>query len=545
TGYWFLLYNVYRFLATGKDGIGGCSVLASQEFGEGDEKRPSVQIGDPFTEKCLIEATIEALRTGHIVGIKDMGAAGLTCSSSEMAAAGESGMEIELEHVPRREENMEPWEVMMSESQERMLVCVKKGHEKEILSIFHKWDLNASIIGQVIKEKVMRVKDKGEVVAEIPFHCLANAPIYDMPYIKPPHLGELRDLKLEDISEPSDYNEVLTKMMRCHTIANKRWIYQQYDHMVQTNTVVLPGSDAAVIRLKGTKKSIAATSDCNSRYCFLNPFRGAQIAVAEAARNLTCSGADPAAVTDCLNFGNPEKPDRYWYFKNAVEGIVGACKSFRLAVISGNVSFYNESPQGAIYPTPTIGMVGIITKPEHVTTQYFKNDEDIILLLGESKEELGGSEYLKSIHNLVKGDAPELDLKAEKDLQSSVLEAIREGLVNSAHDCSEGGLGVALAECCISGEKIIGAKIDLKDKIRQDTLLFGESQSRIIISCDKKNVAMIQAITNRFNVPCSAIGKTGGEILEIKVCGKKLVDSALSELNKNWRNSIEDALNVR
>ena len=533
---------MYVGASTGKDGIGGCSVLASHEFKEGEEKRPTVQIGDPFTEKCLIEATMEALKTGHVLGIKDMGAAGLTCSTSEMAEAGDSGIEIDLDKVPRREENMEPWEVMMSESQERMLVCVKKGKEKEIEEIFSKWDLNGVVIGYVIDEKLVRVKDKGKIVAEVKAKALTDAPIYDMPYEKPSYMDKLNKLNIKDISLPKNLNKVLEKILYSPSIASKNWVYEQYDHMVQTNTMVLPGSDAAVIRLKDTNKAIAATSDCNSRYCFLNPYRGAQIAVAEAARNLVCSGAEPAAVTDCLNFGNPEKPDRFWQFKNCVEGIVNACEYFNTPVISGNVSFYNESPKGAIYPTPTIGMVGIIDDVSYVATQYFKNKGDAVILLGVNKEELGGSEYLKVIHDLIKGDAPSLDLDLEKSVQKTALESIRGKLVNSAHDASEGGLAVALSECTMASKKKIGAKINLKETIRKDALLFGESQSRIILSSSKENVKKIEKIAKKNNTPFSVIGTTGGDSLEIKINDKEEINSKISNLERYWKNSLKDAL---
>ena len=496
---------MYVGSSTGKDGIGGCSVLASQEFKKGEEKRPAVQIGDPFTEKCLIEATLEALETDYVVGIKDMGAAGLTCSTSEMAEAGGSGIEIELAKVPRREENMEPWEVMMSESQERMLVCIKKGHEEEISAIFNKWDLHGVIIGKVIEEKLVRVKNNGEVVAEATPDSLASAPVYDMPSERPAYLDEINSFDMNTILEPGDYVQALIDLLSSLTIASKEWVYQQYDHMVQTNTTVLPGSDAAVIRLKGRDKALAATSDCNSRYCYLSPKIGAQIAVAEAARNLVCSGAEPAAVTDCLNFANPEKPDRYWYFKECIQGIIDACKVFDTAVVSGNVSFYNESTKGPIYPTPTIGMIGIVKALKDVTTQYFKGSDDIIILLGETKDELGGSEYLKVIHDKVAGNAPSLNLEAESLLHTTVLTAIQQGLVKSAHDCSEGGLAIALAECCISGDNIVGAFINLDSDIRKDSLLFGESQSRVIISSDEISAKKIEALAQKHNVEFSII----------------------------------------
>lgn len=554
---------MYVGSSTGRDGIGGCSVLASQEFGEeantSEEKRPTVQIGDPFTEKCLIEATLEAINTGYLLGIKDMGAGGLTCATSEMAASGKrgnhlSGMEIELQLVPRREKKMKPWEVMISESQERMLACVKKGKEKPVQKIFNKWGLNAVVIGKVTDDGLLRVKDRGKIVVKVPVHSLANPPVYDLPFRKPDYIDEAQRLDLDKIPNHKDFNQVLLKLLSSPNIASKKWVYRQYDHMVQTNAVVLPGADAAVLRLKGTNggnhlKGIAATTDCNSRYCYLNPYRGAQIAVAEAMRNLVCVGAEPVGITDCLNFANPDKPDRYWQFKQAVEGLTAVCKFFQIPIVSGNVSFYNENPEGAIYPTPTIGMIGVVKNVKKICGQYFKNEEDVIILLGRGnhlgKEEeiinsLGGSEYLKEIHGLVKGDIPELDLELEKSVQETVLEAIDKGLVNSAHDCSEGGLAVALAECCISNqEKKIGCKINnLPENIRIDALLFGESQSRIIISVKKESVKKIESIAKKNKTPSQVIGRTGGEKFIIMVNKGKIIDLPIEKLGKSWSNTF-------
>jgi phosphoribosylformylglycinamidine synthase len=532
---------VYAGSSTGRDGIGGCSILASSEFKEGEEKRPTVQVGDPFTEKCLIEATLEAIKTGYIVGIKDMGAAGLTCCTSEMASAGNSGMDIELQKVPRREQNMQPWELMMSESQERMLVCVKKAKAEQIKKIFLKWGLNASVIGKVTDDGLVTIRDKGHVVARIKADALTKAHLYSMPYKEPKYFKELKELRLSDIREPKDYNKVLLKLLANPSIASKAWVYQQYDHMVQTNTVILPGSDAAVLRIKGTNKAVAATTDCNSRYCFLNPYRGAQIAIAEAARNIVCSGAHPAAVTDCLNFGNPQKPESFWQFKNCVEGIARACEAFKIAVVSGNVSFYNESPKAAINPTPAIGMIGIINDITKVCSQNFKEEGDCIILLGQCKDELGASEYLKEIHHLVGGNVPQLNLKLEEALQKVTLEAIEKGLVHSAHDCSEGGLAVALAECCISDkDNMIGALIDNLDfSIRTDVLFFGESQSRIILSCNKESIDEIKKIAKKNKVPCRIIGITTGK--EFKILNKKeeLVNLSLEDLSKEWSNAFK------
>ena len=539
---------MYVGSSTGRDGIGGCSVLASHEFCEGEEKRPTVQIGDPFTEKCLIEATLEMLETGYVVGIKDMGAAGLTCSSAEMAHAGGSGMEIELDKVPLREEGMEAYEIMMSESQERMLVCVKQGHEKAIEDIFKKWDLHGVAIGKVTGDKLLRVRYQGKVVADIPTEALAKAPLYEMAVQEPENLKVMNKLDLDSVPVPADLNGTLLTLLSSPTIASKEWVFEQYDHMVQTNTTVLPGSDASVLRIKGKGWGLAATTDCNSRYCLLDPYRGAQIAVAEAARNLVCSGAEPAAVTDCLNFGNPEKSDRFWYFKNCILGIVDACKAFNIPVVSGNVSLYNESPKGAINPTPTIGMIGILPDINKRMTQYFKNEGDIIFLIGETKEELGGSEYLKVAHNRVAGHAPELDLVKEKAAQKVVYDAIQQKLVNSAHDCSEGGLAVALAECCISNNRaMFGAKISLSgnptlkcgvlqrtEYLRKDAYLFGESQSRIIFSCAPENADKLEALAKANSVACQKIGQVGGKNLKID----ELIDLPLEKLADSWRNGL-------
>lgn len=532
---------MYAGASTGKDGIGGCSVLASNEFKKDEEKRPAVQIGDPFTEKCLIEATLEALKTGWIVGIKDMGAAGLTCSISEMAWEGRSGMEVELQKVPLKEADMQPWEIMMSESQERMLVCIKQGYETEVKKIFEKWGLNAAVIGRVIDDGVVRIKNKGEIVAEIEARALTQGPVYDMPYEKPDYLTQANKLDPALISEDKDYNKVLLKLLGSPSIASKKWVYEQYDHMVQTNTVVLPGSDAAVLRIKETNKAIAAVTDCNSRYCFLNPYRGAQIAVAEAARNLACCGAAAAGVTDCLNFGSPKKKDRFWQFKNCLEGIADACGFFKIPVVSGNVSFYNESPEGSIFPTPSIGMVGIIDDVNFVCTQYFKKEGDLIALLGVCKEEFGATEYLKEIHGLVKGDAPELDLELEQSVQNTALQAVKKGLVNSAHDCSEGGLAVALAECCISNEKkMLGAVIDkLVSNIRKDALFFGESQSRIILSCNRENAAKIKRIAKKNKTPFSIIGETALGYLKILDNKEELINLPLESLKREWTGGLK------
>ncbi len=535
---------MYVGASTGRDGIGGCSVLASDEFKENQVMRPAVQIGDPFTEKRLIEATLEAIDTGFIVGIKDMGAAGLSCSITEMASAGASGMDLDLQAVPRREENMQPWEVMLSESQERMLVCVKQGKEEAVKKVFLRWDLNAAVLGRVTAGRLVTIRDKKKIVAEINPCLLADAPVYSRRCRRPEHIRQSKQIASYKTVQPKDYNKALLKLLADPSIASKAWVYSQYDHMVGTNTVVLPGSDAAVIRLRGRKKAIAATTDCNSKYCFFNPYRGAQIAVAEAARNLVCAGADPAAVTDCLNFGNPEKAESFWQFKNCVKGIGDACRAFNLAVVSGNVSFYNESPYSAIKPTPVIGMIGIIDNIEKVCRQNFKQEGDIIILLGDCKNELGASSYLKVVHGLAKGRVPQLDLKIEKAVQKTALEAIQKGFVHSAHDCSEGGLAVALAESCVTDENsMIGAVVDsLYSRIRKDALLFGESQSRVILSCSQESAQAIKRIAQINKAPYRAIGRTGGRRLKVLNGSKELIDLSLNSLRKEWGRSLKKSL---
>jgi phosphoribosylformylglycinamidine synthase len=490
-------------------------------------------------EKCLIEATLEAIATGYVVGIKDMGAAGLTCSTSEMASSGGVGVTIDLKYVPRREENMQPWELMMSESQERMVLCVKKGKEKVIEKIFSKWGLNAKVIGRVTDDNMVRVKDNGKTVACIPVDALTSPPMYDMPYKEPGYIKEIRKLDVKALGQPKDYNVALLKILTSPTIANKHWVYEQYDHMVQTNTVVLPGiGDSAVLRLKDSNKAVAVTTDCNGRYCYLDPYLGAQIAVAEASRNLVCVGAQPAAITNCLNFGNPQKPDRFWQFKNCVQGIADTCRFFRLSVVSGNVSFYNENPHGAIYPTPTIGMLGVIDDVSRVTAQAFKREGELIILLGRCLEELGGSEYLKVIHKRICGRPPGLNLDLEARLQKVVLEMIKKDLISSAHDCSEGGLAVALAECCVSQkEAILGADIDnLPSKIRPDALLFGESQSRIIVSAPAESLSQIRQIAKKYEIPLRLIGRTTKKT-NLRILS--YIDLSLEKIHNIWYNSLE------
>lgn len=547
---------------TGRDGIHGAT-MASDVFEEGVEgKRPTVQVGDPFTEKLLLEACLEVFKTDYIVGIQDMGAAGLTSSSVEMAFRGATGVDIDVSLVPRREEGMTPYEIMLSESQERMLMVVKKGCEDEVKKIFHKWDLEAVVIGAVTDSGLLKVEEGNNAVAVIPVKLLTeDAPVYKRPIKMPDWQDDVQNLDLKSIPEPAimvgravpannrwaqptlqnDCNAILLKILSSPNIASKEWVYRQYDHTVRTDTVVLPGSDAAVIRIKGTKKALAMTVDCNSRYCYLDPFMGGAIAVAEAARNIVCSGAKPIALTDCLNFGNPERPEIMWQIREAILGISEACKKLDIPVIGGNVSLYNETSGTAIYPTPTVGMVGLIEDIKIYTTQWFKTEGDIILLLGETKEELGGSEYLKIIHKLDKGMPPHMDLDLESRVQEACLSAIQSGIINSAHDCSDGGLAVALAECCMSNpDKIFGAEINIgaRNDIRTDALLFGESQSRIIVSIVKEDIAKFMTIIDKYRIPAVVIGKVLGERLKIN----GLVDISIEELKMTWKGQLERLL---
>jgi len=524
---------------TGRDGIHGCSLLASEEFDEGsEEKRPTVQVGDPFTEKLLLEACMELMEKDYIVGIQDMGAAGLTSSSVEMAGRAGTGIEMDLDKIPLREEGMTPYEMMLSESQERMLLVAKKGYEDKVKEIFKKWDLDVVEVGTVKDDGFLTLKYKNEIVARIPIEPLADAPAYNRPFKKPDYIDEVKNFEISELNTDLTYNEILEELLSSLNISSKRWVWEQYDHMVRINTVVLPGSDAAVIRIKGTNKGVAISTDCNSRYCFLDPYIGAQIAVAESARNVACSGAKPLAITDCLNFGNPEKPEIMWQFKEAVEGMAEACRVLETPVISGNVSFYNETTGVPIYPTPTVGMVGLIENIENHMTQNFKEAGDKIILIGETMSELGGSEYLNRIFDKVKGVPPKIDLDKEKCLINCLLELNKNELLKSAHDISEGGLAVALAECCITGETPIGANIKIDTKLDPISLLFSESQGRVIISYDSLKENDIKKILEEFKLPYQIIGEVGGTFLKIN----DLIDEEVNALKKIYENSLEQYL---
>ncbi|MDI6706164.1 MAG: phosphoribosylformylglycinamidine synthase subunit PurL [Bacillota bacterium] len=524
--------------STGRDGMGGASFASTELTQESQENRSAVQVGDPFMEKLLLEACLELFQTGCVVGVQDLGAAGLTSACSETASRGNSGMDIDVSLVPRREAGMIPVEVMISESQERMLVIVEKGREDEVTAIFEKWGLHSSVIGRVTDDGMLTIRDKGVIVGQVPAKSLADqAPVYHREYREPGYIEERKTLDLNSIPIPENMNEILMQLLGSPNIASKEWVYRQYDYMVRTCTAVTPGSDAAVIRIRGTRKAIALTTDCNSRYCYLNPGVGGAIAIAEAARNLVCSGARPLAVTDGLNFGNPEKPEIFWQFRQSVSGMSDACRALGTPVISGNVSFYNETETDAVFPTPIVGMVGLVEDVDHITTQAFRDEGDVVLMLGVNKGEIGGSEYLKVIHGMERGAVPELDLQTEKKVQECCLEGIRKGYVKSAHDCSEGGLAVALAECCISGN--IGAVVSCGDGLRKDALLFGESQSRIIITTSPDDLARVEELARKTGVDCLNMGHVGGSTLEVAINGHKEIDLLVKDMEIQWREALK------
>jgi phosphoribosylformylglycinamidine synthase II len=521
---------------TGRDGLAGAAFASRDLTDESRQDRPAVQVGDPFKEKLLLEACLELLATDAVAGIQDMGAAGLTCSTCETASRGGSGVEIDLDLVPQREPGMTPYEILLSESQERMLIIAKAGRESEVKRIFEKWDLPCAEIGRVNEDGMMRVRAGSRVVVEIPARALADeAPVYHREVAprspEPPlDLGSLPQ---------TDLLAALLQLLAHPTISSKNWVWRQYDHMVRTGTMVAPGSDAAVFYVREAGKILAATTDCNALYCRLDPREGARIAVAEAARNLACSGAVPLAVTDNLNFGNPYKPENFWQLRECVEGLAEACRAFGTPVTGGNVSLYNESPAGAIDPTPTVGMVGLIADESHVTTQCFKQAGDVILLLGGPGNELGGSQYLAIVHGRKEGLPPRLDFARELSLHAAVRELIREGLTQSAHDCSEGGLAVALAECCISGPMPLGALVELPlEGMLPEQLLFNESQSRIVLSVRPENVDVVLTALQFHRVPAAVIGEVGGASLKI-ICGLALFyEWSTAAMHEKWYGAI-------
>jgi phosphoribosylformylglycinamidine synthase II len=525
---------------TGRDGIHGAT-MASAEFDDRSaEKRPAVQVGDPFMEKLLLEACLELMKTDALVGVQDMGAAGLTCSTSEMGARGGSGIEIDVAHVPQRETGMTPYEIMLSESQERMLLVVKKGREAEVEEIFEKWDLHAVQIGEVMTDGVLRVKDRGTVVAEIPNTALVDqAPLYDRPTAKPAYLDEVSRFDISTLPPGPSVRDALFTLLASPTVASKRWVYRQYDHMVRTNTLVLAGMGAGVVRVKGTSRAIAMSTDGNGRYTYLDPRRGAMLALAEAARNVACAGGVPIGATNCLNFGNPERPEIMWQFVEAVEGLAGACRALDLPITGGNVSLYNETDGQAIYPTPIIGVVGLIEDASRVVSRTFKQPGDEIVLLGETFGELGGSEYLKTIHGVVQGQPPHLDLERERALITLLTRAAAAGWLQSAHDCSDGGLAVTLAECAFDTNGI-GLEVDvpLASHFSAMESLFAESASRAVLSVTPEHLSAVFVLAADLRVPATKIGRTCRSRIAIAVAGRMEVECSVAEAEQIWTGGL-------
>jgi phosphoribosylformylglycinamidine synthase subunit PurL len=524
---------------TGRDGIHGATMASAAFDGDAQERRPTVQVGDPFTEKLLLEACLEAMTTGAIVGIQDMGAAGLACCTSEMPARAGTGMEVELSRVPQREAAMTAYELLLSESQERMLLVVARGREEEVRRVFAKWELDAVEVGRVTADRHLTVRHHGEVAARVPVAALTEAPRYLKPAAPSPELAALRAFDPLSLPEPPDYDETLLMLLGSPTIACKEWAFRQYDQQVGLNTLVRPGSDAAVLRVKGIRRALALTTDGNGRQVFLDPRRGGAMAVAEGARNIACAGGRPLGVTDCLNFGSPERPDILWQFAEAVEGIAEACRILELPVVSGNVSFYNETSGQAILPTPIIGVVGLLEDAERLATQWLKGDGHRIAVLGPDAVSLGGSEYLWVLHRRLAGSLAPLDLPLERRVQAAVQAVIEAGLVASAHDCSEGGLAVALAEACVTGPDAIGAAVSLPATARSDMTLFGEGPSRVIVSVAPAGAREFEALMAESAIPWRWVGVTGGDRLRIRCGATTVIDAAVAGLAHAWRRGFE------
>lgn len=533
--------------ATGRDGIHGATFASEELSDQSEAKRPAVQVGDPFTEKRLLEATLEAISTGSVIGIQDMGAAGLTCSSTEMSAKGKVGMRIHVDRVPLREEKMTPYEIMLSESQERMLLVGEKGQEELLINIFKRWDLSVDKVGEVTAGPNVEVWVGNTLKASVPPGSLVlgeGAPVYVREARKPEYLLTANNFDEQSLEMPKDLGKVLLELLSRPTIGSKRFVWQQYDSMVRTNTIVSNDGDAAVVRIKDTKKAIALKTDCNARYVYLNPYRGAQIAVAEAARNVACVGAKPIAVTNCLNFGNPYDPEVFWQFREAVRGMGDACRAFETPVTGGNVSFYNESASGVVYPTPVIGMLGLIEDVEKVVDAKFKSAGDVIILLGENRGEIGGSEYVLMKTGKLLGEAPTLDLESEKRIQTLVYDMIQRSWIRSAHDVSEGGLAVALAECSFAGDGIgVNVRLDSSEAVRRkDFLFFGESQSLVIVSAEAQFASEILAAANERRVKATIIGEvTGDGQFEIQGAirlqtqkARELYENAIARMVQRW-----------
>lgn len=528
---------------TGRDGIHGAT-MASAEFDEhSSEKRPAVQVGDPFMEKLLLEACLELMETDVLVGLQDMGAAGLTCSTCEMGARSGSGIEIDIDLVPRREAGMNAYEVMLSESQERMLLVAKRGCEQEVERIFQKWDLHAVRVGRVTDSGMLCVTQGGTTVAEIPNRALVDdVPVYRRPIKRPEWLDERQQFNVNDLERLASPKESLLRLLGSGTIASKRWVYRQYDHMVRTNSLLSAGGGPAIVRIKGSRKALAMSLDGNGRYCLLDPYRGAMLAVAEAARNVACAGALPIGATNCLNFGNPERPEIMWQFAEAVKGIGEACRALDIPITGGNVSFYNETDGKSIHPTPVIGVVGLIENSERVVGRAFPREKLVVAVVGHNQTELGGSEYLKLIHGLERGRPPAIDFSLEQSVQAFLLEAIRDGLVRSAHDSSDGGLAVALAECCFDNGGI-GVDVDLgpsKDSpLGLEASLFGETASLVVISAESSAESDLLKRAKAATIPMAVIGRTGGTRLYVRVNGEPTLDLEVEEAERIWSSAIE------
>lgn len=529
--------------STGRDGIHGATFASEEISEESEAKRPSVQVGDPFTEKLLLEASLEALKTGAVIGMQDMGAAGIACSTSEMTAKGEQGMLVDLDKVPAREEGMTAYELLLSESQERMLIVAEKGREQEIIDVYEKWDLHGVVIGEVVdSDKVTYMKD-GVIKAEIPAEHLVlggGAPQYIRETKKPEYLDRTQNFDISSLDHPDDLIDTIKKLLNSPNIASKRWVHEQYDTTVRTNTVTAPGaSNSGVIRIKGTNRGLVAKTDCNGRYVYQNPRRGGQIAVVESARNVVCSGGRPLAITNCLNFGNPYKPEVYWTFKEALAGMGDACRALNTPVTGGNVSFYNENPDSAIFPSPIIGMLGLIEDVEnHTMTPALKSEGDVLIYIGADREGLGATEYLKVIHGLTEGDSPVLDIDFEVKLQKSVLSAIQNRLITAAHDISDGGLSITLAEMCIFGQ--MGATIDLSEIGGNNyETFFSEAQSGIVITTSHSNLDQVLTHFQNDEVPAYIIGEVGG--YDLMISGLDPIE--ISEMESIYSSVISNAMN--
>jgi phosphoribosylformylglycinamidine synthase len=529
---------------TGRDGIHGAT-MASAEFDEKSaEKRPAVQVGDPFMEKLLMEACLEVMKTGAVVGIQDMGAAGFTCSTSEMGSRGGTGMSVDVSLVPQRETGMIPYEIMLSESQERMLLVVERGREREVEAVFEKWDLHAVKVGEVTGGTRLKIHERGTQVADVPNRGLTDeAPVYHRPMKEPSWQKDVQRLPLAALGPAPASQAVFERLIAVPTIASKRWAYRQYDHTVGTNTIAQPGMSAAVVRVKGTTRALALSVDGNGRFGYLDPYAGAMLAVAEASRNVACAGGEPIGATNNLNFGNPERPEIMWQIGEAVRGIGDACRALSVPITGGNVSLYNETEGRAIYPTPVLGVVGLLEDASNTTTRRFRREGASIVLLGDNRGELGGSEYLATMHGTVAGTPPAIDLKREAALQSLIVKLIRDGSVDSAHDCSDGGLAIAIAECTFDtggiGAVVNIANAGVPGPFNVNATLFGESASRIVVSADRERVDAILSAATAAGITAVEIGSTGGDRIQISVDGHTQIDVSVSSAETAWATAIE------